>query len=144
MDTSCPRRRLPGLAGVYLSMTDRMGAVEGWVVTHDGETVKTGFKHDGEAMKWLHDQHSYSVDHAVKYEAYDIVLVRNGKVEWSYKRDLLKPKKRPMMGANVWIDREKVVELLQDLREEIAKVPEGERNEAVHLEIERAIEQLSE
>lgn len=66
-----------------------MGAVEGWVITHDGETIKTGFANDGEAMKWLHDRHSYSVDHAVKYEGYDIVLVRGGKVEWSYKRDIL-------------------------------------------------------
>jgi hypothetical protein len=85
----------------------RMGAVEGWVVTHDGETVKTGFKNDGEAMKWLHDNHSYSVDHAVKHEGYDIVLVQGGKVEWSYKRDIL-GKGRRLSGSRFWNSRSRI------------------------------------
>lgn len=76
-----------------------MGAVEGWVVTHDGETIKTGFKHDGEAMRWLHDQHPYSIDYAVKHAGYDIVLVRDGKVEYSFKREQLKSGKGKGMGA---------------------------------------------
>lgn len=63
-----------------------MGAVEGWAVTHDGETLKT-FEREQDAMKWLHDRHPYSIDHAVRFEGYDIVLVRSGKVEWSYRRD---------------------------------------------------------
>lgn len=73
----------------------RMGAVEGWVVTHDGETIKSGFKNDFDAVNWLHKRHSYSVDHAVRHEGYDIVLVKNGKVAYSYKREALK---RPNMG----------------------------------------------
>lgn len=76
-----------------------MGAVEGWVVTHDGETIKTGFKHDGEAMRWLHDQHPYSVDHAVRHEGYDVVLVRDGKVEYSFKQEQFKERKGRRMGA---------------------------------------------
>lgn len=72
-----------------------MGSVEGWVVTQDSETIKTGFASDSEAMKWLDNQHSYSVDWAVKHEGYNIVLVRDGKVEWSHKRDFLK---RPSLG----------------------------------------------
>jgi hypothetical protein len=78
-----------------------MGAVEGWVVTHDGETIKTGLKSDGEAMKWLHDQHSYSIDHAVKHEGYDIVLVRSGKVEFSYKRDILGKSSEKQRGGRM-------------------------------------------
>lgn len=66
-----------------------LGVVEGWVVTHDGETLRSGFANDSEAAQWLLRRHSYSVDHAVRYEGYDIVLVRGGKVEWSYKRDIL-------------------------------------------------------
>lgn len=66
-----------------------LGAVEGWVVTHDGETIKAGFPDDVAAMKYLHGRVSYSVDHAVRHEGYDIVLVKNGKVEFSYKRDIL-------------------------------------------------------
>lgn len=76
-----------------------MGAVEGWVVTHDGETIKTGFKNDGEAMTWLHDQHPYSVDYAVRHAGYDVVLVRDGKVEYSFKREQLKVGKGKGMGA---------------------------------------------
>jgi hypothetical protein len=64
-----------------------MGAVEGWVVTHDGETLKTGFKDDFEAGRWLHNYQSASISHAVKYEGYDIVLVRGGKVVYSYNND---------------------------------------------------------
>lgn len=66
----------------------RMGAVEGWVVTQDGETVKAGFASDLDAVQWLHKKHSFSVDHAVRNEGYDIVLVRDGKVEYSYRRHL--------------------------------------------------------
>jgi len=84
----------------------RMGFVEGWVVTHDGETVKAGFVSDGEAMAWLHRQHSYSVDHAVRHEGYDIVFVQEGKVEWSYKRDALR-EDRPEMGVFEWLRRRK-------------------------------------
>lgn len=78
-------------------MNFTLGVVEGWVVTHDGETIKSGFQSDGEAMKWLHNRHSYSVDHAVKYEGYDIVLVQGGNVKWSYKRDAIGG--NPSMGA---------------------------------------------
>lgn len=67
----------------------RMGAVEGWAVTHDGETLKSGFASDVDAMHWLHRRHSYSVDHAVRHEGYDIVLVEGGVVRRSYKRDVL-------------------------------------------------------
>jgi hypothetical protein len=65
----------------------RLGVVEGWVVTHDGETIKSGFRDDFEAVNWMHRRHSFSVDHAVQYEGYDIVLVRDGKVVYSYKRE---------------------------------------------------------
>lgn len=75
-----------------------LGAVEGWVVTQDGETIKTGFKNDFEAVKWMHNQHPYSVDHAVKYEGYDIVLVKDGKAVYSYKRET---QKRQGLGASV-------------------------------------------
>lgn len=78
-------------------MAFKLGVVEGWVVTHDGETIKSGFQNDGEAMKWLHNRHSYSVDHAVKYEGYDIVLVQGGNVKWSYKRDVIGG--NPSLGA---------------------------------------------
>lgn len=71
----------------------QLGTVEGWVVTHDGETIKSGFKNDFEAVQWMHKEHPYSVDHAVKHEGYDIVLVRNGKVAYSYKKEAQKPNK---------------------------------------------------
>lgn len=70
-----------------------MGAVEGWVITHDGETIKAGLQNTLEAINWIHQRHSYSADHAVLHEGYDIVHVRGGKVDWSYKRDLLKRKR---------------------------------------------------
>lgn len=70
-----------------------MGAVEGWVITHDGETVKSGLQNVLDAINWIHHRHSYSADHAVLHEGYDIVHVRSGKVDWSYKRDLLKRKR---------------------------------------------------
>jgi hypothetical protein len=66
-------------------MSYRMGAVEGWVVTRDGETLKAGFKNEDEAFKWLHNYQSQSVDWAVRYGGYNIALVRGGKVEQSYK-----------------------------------------------------------
>lgn len=74
----------------------RLGAVEGWTVTHDGETMKSGLATDAEAMKWLHDRHSYSVDHAVLHEGYDIVHIKGGKVEWSYKRDVARKRRKDM------------------------------------------------
>ncbi len=67
----------------------RMGAIEGWVVTQDGETLAYGFYDDGEAMAWLHRHQGQSVDYAVRHGGYDIVLVENRKVTWSYKRDIL-------------------------------------------------------
>ena len=67
-------------------MSVRLGAVEGWVVTREGETLKTGFKNDFEAVNWMHRRHSFSVDHAIQYEGYDIVLVKDGKVAYSYKQ----------------------------------------------------------
>lgn len=68
----------------------QLGAVEGWVVTHDGETIKTGFASDFDAVDWLHKRHSFSVDHAVRHEGYDIVLIENGKVTYSYKQEARK------------------------------------------------------
>lgn len=65
----------------------RLGAVEGWVVTRDGETLKAGFKDENEAFWWLQKYQSQSVDWAVRYGGYDIVLVRENKAEQSYKRD---------------------------------------------------------
>jgi hypothetical protein len=99
-------------------MKIKLGSVEGWVVTHDGETVKSGFANDGEAMKWLHNRHSYSVDHAVEHEGYDIVLVRGGKVEWSYKRDILGKKSKQND-----FDPKKVAEAFEaDVRRAFVKV----------------------
>src|SRR6185369_6426825 len=71
-------------------------AVEGWTITHDGETVKPGLASEAEAMKWIHDRHSYSIDHAVLHEGYDIVLIKGGKVEWSYKRDVVRKRRKDM------------------------------------------------
>jgi hypothetical protein len=76
----------------------QLGTVEGWVVTHDGETLKSGFKNDFEAVEWMHKRHSYSIDHAVRHEGYDIVLVKDGKVVYSYKQEA---KKRHGLGAKV-------------------------------------------
>lgn len=75
-----------------------MGAVEGWVVTHDGETLKSALKTDFEAVEWLHQRHGYSVDHAVRHEGYDIVLVKNGKVEYSYRKEMME--RGGSMGAH--------------------------------------------
>lgn len=74
-----------------------MGAVEGWVVTQDGETIKTGFKDDFEAVAWMHRRHSFSVDHAVEHEGYDIALVKDGKIAYSYKQAAQEHKRR--LGA---------------------------------------------
>lgn len=76
----------------------RLGYIEGWVVTQDGETLAYGFWDDAEAMKWLHDHQSGSVDYAVRHGGYDILLIEDGKVSWSYKRDIL-PQTAPEMGA---------------------------------------------
>lgn len=80
------RRLIEEMGPSMGSSRSQLGAVEGWVVTHDGETLKT-FPDQFAAIAWLHRRHSYSVDHAVRYEGYDIVFVRGGKVEWSYRRD---------------------------------------------------------
>jgi len=74
----------------------KLGAAEGWVITQDGETLKTGFASDFEAVAWLHKRHSFSVDHAVEHEGYDIVLIENGKVTYSYKQAM---KERKKLGA---------------------------------------------
>lgn len=66
----------------------RLGAVEGWVVTHDGETIKSGFKDDFSAVNWLHRRQGQSADWAIRYSGYDIVHVRHGKVVYSYKQNL--------------------------------------------------------
>lgn len=77
-----------------------LGAVEGWVITHDGETIKTGLPNEAEAMAWMHKRQGQSIDHAVRYEGYDVVLVKNGKVEFSYKRDILgKERNRKLVSA---------------------------------------------
>jgi hypothetical protein len=102
---------MQGMTKGTMATEHRMGAVDGWVVTHDGETIKAGFADDGEAMKWLHDRHSYSVDHAVKHEGYDIVLVRGGRIEWSYKRDILGKR----LGLSGRFERMSLVELLEEL-----------------------------
>lgn len=96
-------------------MRHRMGAVEGWVVTHDGETIKSGFTNELEAVKWIHDRHSYSVDHAVKHEGYDIVLVEGGKVAWSYKRDILGRRKGPGLSGPGEFQKDKEFLVAHDL-----------------------------
>ncbi len=76
-----------------------MGAVEGWVVTHDGETIVGPFEKSDDAYVWLHKRSSQSWDWAIRYEGYDVVNVRDGEVVWSYKRDEL-PNQRPSdLGA---------------------------------------------
>lgn len=101
-------------------MSLRLGAVEGWVVTHDGETLKT-FESDVEAFKWLHRRHSYSVDHAVRHEGYDVVLVRDGRVEWSYRRDALNPNLGAARPRRVkpkkwkWSKAERAAVMIQDI-----------------------------
>lgn len=71
-----------------------LGAVEGWVVTRDGETLKTGFASENEAFKWIHDNTSQSWDRAIRYEGYDVVLVRGGRVEYSAKQEQIKERKK--------------------------------------------------
>ena len=76
-----------------------MGAVEGWVVTRDGETIAGPFGAGDDAFEWLHKYHSQSWDWAIRYEGYDVVRVRDGNVVYSYKRDDL-PHQRPSdLGA---------------------------------------------
>jgi len=77
----------------------KLGAAEGWVVTQDGETLKTGFASDFEAVSWLHKRHSFSVDYAVEHAGYDIVLIENGKVTYSYKKEAQRRKGRSSMGG---------------------------------------------
>lgn len=45
--------------------------------------------------------------------------------------------------ANVWVNQAKIVELLYHLKDEIAKIPEGERDQALHQELDRALQELS-
>ncbi|MGH8654703.1 MAG: hypothetical protein ACREYE_22195 [Gammaproteobacteria bacterium] len=71
----------------------------GWRVTRDGETLKlfpNVTKGDSEAFAWLLRRQNQSIDWAVKYEGYDIVLVLDGKIIHSYKRDVLGKKGRQM------------------------------------------------
>lgn len=76
-----------------------MGAVEGWVVTRDGETIAGPFGAGDDAFEWLQKYQSQSWDWAIRYEGYDVVRVRDGNVVYSYKRDDL-PHQRPSdMGA---------------------------------------------
>ncbi len=76
-----------------------MGAVEGWVVTRDGETIAGPFGAGDDAFEWLQKYQSQSWDWAIRYEGYDVVRVRDGNVVYSYKRDDL-PKLRPSdLGA---------------------------------------------
>lgn len=67
----------------------RMGAAEGWVVTQDGETLKSGFRNEAEAWEWLQKRHKQGVDHAVRFESYDVALIRDGHVVASLRRKLL-------------------------------------------------------
>ena len=64
-----------------------MGAVDGWVITRDGETLKTGFKDGDEAFRWLHNHTSQSWDWEIRYGGYDVVFIQGGKVEYSAKRE---------------------------------------------------------
>lgn len=83
----------PKLAG------PQMGVVEGWVVTQDGETLRAGFANEAEAEKWLKRRHKQGVDHAVRFDGYDIALIRDGRVVESYRRKILKqrPPARDLM-----------------------------------------------
>lgn len=63
--------------------------VEGWAVTRDGETLKT-FPREQDAMAFLLRHQGQSIHWAVKYEGYDIVEVRGGKIAFSYRRDILR------------------------------------------------------
>jgi hypothetical protein len=90
IDTDLVGEIPPDHRGNYAMSGARMGAVEGWVVTQDGETIKAGFKRDFEAAEWLLGRVPYSIDHAVTFEGYDIVLVHNGKIEHSYRQEILK------------------------------------------------------
>ena len=71
------------MSGEYL------GAVEGWVVTRDGETIAGPFGHENEPFEWLQRYQSQSWDWAIRHEGYDVVHVENGQVTWSYRRDQL-------------------------------------------------------
>jgi len=62
---------------------------EGWVVTHDGETLKafgSGTAGENAAFSWLLHHQGQSVSYAIKYGGYDIVKVSGGRVERSLKR----------------------------------------------------------
>lgn len=74
---------------------------EGWVVTHDGETLKTfgvGDAGANAAFQWLLRHQGQSVSYAIKYGGYDIVLVSGGKVVRSFKRSGDKYYSNPASG----------------------------------------------
>lgn len=78
-----------------MSTNYRLGAVEGWAVTQDGETIKSGLATVYDAYKWLHRRQSQSVDWAIRHEGWDIVFIQDGMVVQSYKQDA----QRPELGA---------------------------------------------
>jgi hypothetical protein len=63
---------------------------DGIVVTRDGETIETGFKNTIDVIKWFHARHSYSLDHGVLHEGYDVLGYKNGRVVWSYRKEVMK------------------------------------------------------
>jgi len=75
----------------------------GWRITHDGETLAhfpDVMKGEIQAFAWLHKRVSSSAHHALEHEGYDIVLVLDGKVINSYKRDVIgRSKKNPSVSA---------------------------------------------
>lgn len=70
----------------------RRNPVEGWVVTQDGETLKTfGTTPAGAdgAFKFLKDYQTKSIARAILEEGYDIRFIRNGAVLYTAKKDPL-------------------------------------------------------
>lgn len=76
--------------------------VEGWGVTRDGETLRSGFASDFDAVAFLHKYQSQSADWAIRYGGFDIVLVKGGKVVYSYRREQQKrPQRNPSLVASM-------------------------------------------
>jgi hypothetical protein len=76
----------------YSDTASRRNPPEGWVVTQDGETLKTfGPSQQGAngAYEWLQKYQTKSIQRACLDEGYDIVYVSNGKVSYSMRRDFL-------------------------------------------------------
>lgn len=70
----------------------RRNPVEGWVVTQDGETLKSfGTTPAGAdaAFKFLHNYQTKSIARAILEEGYDIRYIRNGSVIYTAKTDPL-------------------------------------------------------